>query len=266
MLMMFGHSIKRMPLERAIPFDNDDLMVIVSPEIGFRLCNIASELGEIFSIKSLVNSREKVFGKVKFEERVKDFAEVFQAKLERFFITQKIDYLFFDGEEQREIRKVLCKPGLSCSIEIYRISKDKPPEILDFLSLERKEANKITRFLSACNVRTVIDCREYYYICNSKGINKTPGAGGFNKKENQKRKSKEEEQMKKFFERYSKLSSFKSKEKVNAYFKKLVVKYHPDKEGGNTKLCAQVTGDFTIIKKTDWYNNLPEFERKEMKE
>lgn len=263
MLMMFGHSIKRMPLERAIPFDNDDLMVIVSPEIGFRLCNIASELGEVFSIKSLVNSREKVFGKVKFEDRVKDFAEVFQAKLERFFVTQKIDYLFFDGEEQREIRKVLCKPGLSCSVEIYRIFKDKPPEILDFLSLEKKEANKITKFLSACSVRTVIDCREYYYICNTKGINKTPGAG-FERK-NEKKKTKENEQMEKFFKRYSKLSSFKSKEKVNNYFKKLVVKYHPDK-GGDPKLCAQVTSDFNIIKKLGWYLDLPEFERKEMKE
>lgn len=260
MLMMFGNAIRRCPLEQAIPFDNNDLMVIVSKNIGFRLCNIISERGEVFSIRKLMNTDEKNFGKVKFEDRIKDLADIFQARLERYFVTKKTDYIFFDGEEQRAIRKYLCKPGLSCSVEIYRISKEEP-EIIDFLSLDRKEASTITRFMSLCSVRTVIDCREYYYLCNDKGIKSSKF-----EQSNAKFKTKmdkEKKQMEVFFKRYPKLSSFKSKEKVNKYFKKLIIKYHPDK-GGDGETCAQITSDANAIRETNWYKNMPDFERREM--
>ena len=40
MLMMFGHALYKAPFERAMPFNDRDLMLLVSPEYGIRLCNI----------------------------------------------------------------------------------------------------------------------------------------------------------------------------------------------------------------------------------
>lgn len=255
MLMMFGAALKRAPIERAIPFDNDDLMIFVSPTIAFRLCNIVSEIGEKFSIRQYMEAKTDVFGKEPFEERMKSFAEIMQARIERFFVTDKSDYLFFDEEEQRFIVKALCRQGLSCSVKIYRFHANEKAELLDFLSLDRREAERVSKFLSACRVRMVVDCREYYLLCNEKG-RKCSEHFGY-ERPNFKKPNTEMDAM---FKKYSKLSSLKSKEKVNLYFKKLIIKYHPDKEGGDAEICTQINSDFNKIKEGRWYNNLQDLE------
>ena len=61
MLMMFGHALYKAPFERAMPFNDRDLMILVSPEYGIRLCNITTEQGETFEIKSFMISKKDVF-------------------------------------------------------------------------------------------------------------------------------------------------------------------------------------------------------------
>lgn len=68
MLMMFGHALYKAPFERAMPFNDRDLMILVSPEYGIRLCNITTEQGETFEIKSFMISKKDVFNCEDFDK------------------------------------------------------------------------------------------------------------------------------------------------------------------------------------------------------
>lgn len=254
MLMMFGAALRKAPFERSMPFNEKDLMILISPEYGFRLCNITKETGDSFEIGSFIVQNPEVFGKQKYTERVHEFAEIFHGRVERFFITKKNDYIFFDLEEQKFLRKLMSKPGLSCSVELYRYHKDKSPEKIDILDLPYEDGKIITKFLAACKVRHVDNCREYYYA-NKKRHDRTRYQ--FNKEEFERRKQKEDE-LNKYFKKYPKLQSLDTKKKVNLYFKKLTVKYHPDKQDGDAELCTEIRGDFENLKETAWYGNLKE--------
>lgn len=252
MLMMFGAALRKAPFERAMPFNEKDLMILINQEYGFRLCNITKETGETFEIGSFIVQNPDVFGKQTYTERVKEFAEIFSGRVERFFETKKNDYIFFDLEEQKFIRKLMSKAGLSCSIELYKYDKNQSPKKIDILDLNLKDGQMITKFLAACKVRHVENCRDYFYK-NQKN-KKTNSSDRF--KQYSERKKQEEEKKNKFFYKYPKLKELDTKERVNLYFKKLTVKYHPDRENGDPELCAEIRGDFEIIKETSWYINL----------
>ena len=259
MLMMFGHALRKAPFERAMPFNDKDLMILVSPEYGLRLCNVTTETGLTFEIKDFMISEKNIFKCDDFDKRLLEFADIFQGRVERFFITKKSDYIFFDLEEQKFLRKLMSKPGLSCSVEVYRYYKDKSPERVDFLDIEYKESVKITRFLNACGVKMIMTARDYYFLAKSNHENT---------KERRSRyedfvKNREENETAIFFKRYKKLKDLDSQERVNQYFKKLTIKYHPDRniaKGGEdtTAICAQIRQDFDDIKETNWYKKLPE--------
>jgi len=263
MLMMFGSALRRAPFERAMPFNDSDLMILVNPDYGFRLCNITTEDGEKFGIKNFMISETEVsgqkpkdiFGKKPFEERVKEFGEIFNGRVERFFETEKSDYIFFDLEEQKYLRKLMSKKGLSCSVEIYKYHKNKPPEKIEYLDLPYEEAIMITKFLSSCKVRTVLNCRDYYYMNKAnheKSRERRSKYSNFN--------NKRDSEMEILFNRYKQLRDLTSKERVDKYFKALTVKYHPDREGGDAEICATIREDFGNIKEGRWYINLKDKE------
>ena len=265
MLMMFGHALRKAPFERAMPFNDKDLMILVSPEYGLRLCNITTEQGETFEIKSFMISnkdekgKKNIFNCENFDERLLEFADIFQGRVERFFITNKSDYIFFDLEEQKFLRKLMSRPGLSCSVEIYKYYKDKSPERIDYLNIEYKEAMKITRFLNACGVKMIMTARDYYYLAKSRHEQTKDRRSKYQDFMN----NKKEGEMTTFYKRYPKLKDLDTQERVNKYFKKLTIKYHPDRniaKGGEdtTNICAQIREDFDNIKESIWYKTLPE--------
>jgi len=258
MLMMFGHALRKAPYERAMPFNEKDLMILVSPEYGIRLCNITTEQGETFEIKSFMISKKDVFQCDDFDKRLLEFADVFQGRVERFFITNKSDYIFFDLEEQKFLRKLMSRPGLTCSVEIYKYHKDKSPERIDYLDIDYKDAMKITRFLNACGVKMILTARDYYYLAKAKHEETKDRRSRYQDFV----KDKKEGEMVKYYKRYSKLKDLDTKDKVDKYFKKLTIKYHPDRniaKGGDdtTNICAQIREDFIDIKETTWYKTLP---------
>ena len=263
MLMMFGSALRKAPFERAMPFNDSDLMVLINDEYGFRMCNITTEDGERFGIKNFMISDKEmfgkkpvdIFGKTPFDQRVKEFGDIFVGRVERFFETKKSDYIFFDLEEQKYLRKLMSKKGLSCSIELYKYSKDKSPEKIEFLDLPYNDAMMITKFLSSCKIRAVLNCREYYYASKS---NHDKNKERYSKYSNF--TGKKDDKMDFFFARYKQLKTFTSKEKVDKYFKLLTVKYHPDKEGGDTEICSTIRSDFGTIKESRWYINLKDKE------
>lgn len=251
--MMFGAALRKAPFERAMPFNESDLMILISPEIGFRLCNITTEAGLTFKIEEFMAGEPKVFGE-NFKQRIVEFAEIFQGRVERFFETKKSDYIFFDEEEQKFLRKLMSKQGLSCSVEIYRFFKDKSPERIDFLELPYEEAMKVSKFLSACKVRSVINCREYYYLAKKNYDETKDRTSRFNNF-----KAKSNDEMEQFFKKYPKLKGLDSQERVDKYFKKLTIKYHPDSNNGEThELCASIQQDLGVIRNSTWYLRLPE--------
>ena len=259
MLMMFGHALRKAPFERAMPFNDKDLMILVSPEYGIRLCNITTEQGETFEIKSFMISKKDVFNCDDFDKRLLEFADIFQGRVERFFITNKSDYIFFDLEEQKFIRKLMSKPGLSCSVEVYRYHKDRSPERIDYLSIDYKESIKITRFLNACGVKMIMTARDYYFLAKPRHENTKDRRNKYQDFMN----NKKEGEMTPYYKRYSKLKDLDTKERVDKYFKKLTVKYHPDRnmaKGGEdtTSICAQIREDFDNIRESIWYKSLPE--------
>lgn len=259
MLMMFGHALRKAPFERAIPFNEKDLMILMSPDYGFRLCNVTTEKGLTFGIKDFMTTEKEVFNCDDFDKRLLEFADIFHGRVERFFVTKKSDYIFFDLEEQKFLRKLMSKPGLSCSVEIYKYHKDRSPERIDFLDIDYKESIKITRFLNSCGVKMILTARDYYYISKSNHDNTKDRKSKYDEYVN----NKKEDEISVFYRRYKKLRDLDSQQRVNLYFKKLTIKYHPDKNilrggGDTTSICAQIRQDFDDIKETIWYKRLPE--------
>lgn len=251
MLMMFSGALRKAPFERAIPFNENDLMILINPYLGIRLCNVVKETGENFKIGSFIMQNPEIFGKQGYSERIKEFAEIFHGRVERFFVTKKNDYLFFDLEEQKFLKKLMSKSGLSCSVELYKYSKDKAPEKINYLDLTYKQSVPVTKFLSSYKIRAVMDCRDYYNVNKRKY---DENRFDFEKMKSD-IKNKKESEMQTFYSKYPKLKGLDDKKRVNLYFKKLTIKYHPDK-GGDADICSSIRQDFENIKSTRWYINL----------
>lgn len=257
MLMMFGHAIRKAPYERAIPFNSQDLLILVNPSIGIRLCNITSETGETFKIFDFMKSEPEVFGK-DAAERVSEIADVFEGRVERFFVTKKSPYVFFDAEEQRHIRKMMSRPGISCSVEIYKYNAENKAEKMDLLDFELDDSKEIIKFFNACYIRAVINCTEYYLMAKPKHDEYKGRQSKYNPE------VIEKETLDKLFLKYKKLSSIKSKDRVRRYFKLLFAKYHPDnviyhpEYGGGDEVVKEIGHDLEFVKTTKWYNQLPQ--------
>lgn len=256
MLMMFGPALRKAPFERAMPFNDKDLFILINPEIGIRLCNITTEQGLEFCIRDFITlDDEKVFKCDDFEQKMKDFVEILPSRIERFFVTEKSDYIFFDLEEQKYLRKIMSRPGLSCSVELYKFDKNKPAEKIDMLSLPHKESRFVLNMMSAWRVRAIVDVREYYQIAKDDFDEKEERRARY---EEFMKRAKPKDPMEDLFKKYPKLKTLDTKAKVDKYFKKLTVKYHPDnyRDRDTTQLCADIRDDLAKVKDSNWYINL----------
>lgn len=256
MLMMFGSALRKAPFERAMPFNDKDLFILINPEIGIRLCNITTEQGLEFSIRDFITiDEDKVFKCEDFETKMKDFVEILPSRIERFFVTDKADHIFFDLEEQKYLRKIMSRPGLSCSVEIYKFDKNKPAEKIDVLSLNAKESREVLAMLNAWRVRMIVDVREYYQLARDDFEEREARRARY---EEFMKKARPKDPMETMFKKYPKLKGLDTKDRVNKYFKKLTVKYHPDnfQDKDTTELCAEIRDDLAKVKESSWYINL----------
>ncbi|MCX8074125.1 MAG: J domain-containing protein [Clostridia bacterium] len=250
-LMMFSKGLRMIPFEKVIPFNKDDLLFIAEKDIALRLTNIIDENENVFSISHIMEN-EKIFNCKNFDARCQEFAEIFLARLERYFDTYKVDYLFFDLEEQKMIEKIFKASNLNCSVVIY-MEKDGEFKEAQLEELGFKESKRVLNILNKYKVRVVTKPDEYYKLkqISSKKTEETK------KKFDEMAKKHEQKAMEKYFKRYSKLSSLKTKSEVNAYYKNLAKKYHPDR-GGNSEIFVIINEDFNIIKSSKWFKRLPE--------
>lgn len=250
MLMMFGAALRKAPFERAFPFDKSDIMILINDKYGMRLRGICDETGNMFSIIDFMLDKPDVFGK-DVKERVEDFADIFSGRVERFFISKKSSYIFFDLEEQKFLRKLMTKQGLSCSIELYKYSENEPPYIIDLEDIPKHDIQGVLHFMKFCNVRVVTEVDRYYLLISKAKTHKF----------NYNKPKKQDGNINEMFEKYSKLSSLDSKTRVDKYFKLLLKKYHPDNNQENQEaeeIFREINQDSEDIKATLWYKNLKE--------
>lgn len=250
-LMMFSKGLRTIPFEQVIPFNKDDLLFIVDRDIAIRLSNIIDENNNVFSI-SYTMENESVFKCKDFDKRCQEFSEIMPSRLERYFETNKADYLFFDLEEQKLLEKIFRMSNLNCLVIIYLNRNGEFSEV-QLEDLRLNESRKILKLLNKYKVRAVTKPDEYYKL-KQIANNKTEES---KKKFEEMAKNLDQKTMKKYFKRYPKLGNLKNKSEVNTYYKKLVKKYHPDK-GGDSDIFILINEDFETIRVSKWFNNLPE--------
>lgn len=252
MLMMFSAAIKNIPTDRVVPFNDDDLMLILSNKIALRMRNISSDKDEPFSIRYLMEKKE-VFSCNDFKVRMDEFSEILGARIERFYETKKCDYIFFDAEEQKTLQMVLGSVPLSCTVDVYIRNDDGDYECQDLIELSPRLARETLNILSKLKVRAVMDCREYYNVTSGLA-GKMGGRDSFEKRA----EKLIIESMERYFIRYPRLSTLATKDDVNKYFKKMLSKYHPDKNKSEDAedLFKIINEDSDKIKAGRWYAKL----------
>lgn len=250
LLMMFSRDLKRLSFDCMIPYNENDLLLIANPFLAFRLTNMVDDNGNYFSIKSIVTENDKVFACPNFNQRCLKFAEIMEARIERYFVTKRVDYLFFDDEEQNFLKMLIRKNTLTATVIIYRRPDTRSQfKEVDYTDLPRKEYLEISRYLRRLRVMTLIKPEAYYNLYAS---TKRDTKERFEKM----RKSKDKDFMQKMYKKYPKLKNVETKTQFKTYYRGLSKKYHPDVNANNSDVFAEICTDFELIKETQWYHTL----------
>lgn len=247
--MMFSKDLKRLSFDNIIPFNEDDLLIIANPYLSFRLTNIVDENNNFFSIKSIMLDND-VFACKDFNVRCKEFARIMEARIERYFMTNKVSYLFFDDEEQNFLKGLIRRNTLSATVAIYmRDDVRKSYEEIDYTDLSHKEHMEVSKYLRRLRAMMIVRPERYYtmYVSSKKDAKER-----FEKF----KKGKDKNFMQSMRDKYKKLSDIKTKKQFASYYRGLSKKYHPDMPGGSHELFAQINVDFESLKETYWFKSL----------
>lgn len=250
--MMFSRDLKRLNFEAVIPYDENDIMIIASPTLAFRLSNMVDDNGRYFCIKSIVTENSVFCCKDSdaFNKRCMGFAEIMEARIERFFITQKTSYLFFDDEEQKFLKDLIKRNCLTCNVIIYKREnqRERYNEIA-YTDLPRREAMEVNKYMRRMRVMAVVRPDSFYsmYCASHKEAQER-----FSKM----RESKDKDFMTNMLNKYSKLKNIETKAQLKLYQRGLLKKYHPDSNNGSHTLFETITSDFEALRGTYWYRML----------
>lgn len=250
LLMMFSKDLRRLSFEDIVPFNEDDLLLIANPYLAFRLRNLVDDNNNYFSIKSIMQDNAVPFACPDFNRYCGDFAKIMEARIERYFVTKKVSYIFFDDEEQAFLKNIFKKNTLTASVIVYRRSDVRSSfKEIDYTNLDRKEYMEVSKYLRRLKIMTLVKPDQYYtmYVATKKESRE--------RFENL-RKSKDQEFMKKMYDKYPKLKEIKTKAQFKTYYRGLSKKYHPDASGGDYELFAEISSDFELLKETYWYRSL----------
>jgi hypothetical protein len=247
---MFSKDLKRLPFDNIIPYNENDLLLIANPYLAFRLTNIVDDNNSYFSIKSVMTEHTDPFACADFNRTCTDFAEIMEARIERYFVTKKVTYLFFDEEEQNFLKTMFRNNTLTSSVILYmRTNVRETFKEIDYTDLVRKEYLEVSKYLRRLRIMTVVRPDQYYSMYVS------------SKKESKERfenlrRNKDKEFMKKMFDRYPKLKDIKTKSQFRTYYLGLSKKYHPDASQGSHEMFAEISVNFELLKETYWYRSL----------
>lgn len=249
LLVMFSRDLKRLNFDNVIPFNKDDLLIVASPNLAFRLTNISDENNNYFSIKAIMEEKD-IFDCKDFNKKCREFADIMEARVERYFVTKKARYIFFDEEEQNFIKGIIRRNTLNATIVIYEREdvKNQFKEV-KYTDLPYKEYMEVSRYMRRLGVTCVIKPDRYYALYSA---SKKESEEKFEKL----RKNRDGEFMTTMQRRYKKLALIKTKEEFKRYYRGLSKKYHPDSPSGSHEIFAQISADFEKLKETFWYRTL----------
>lgn len=259
--MMLAEGINKIPLARVMPYNEDDLLLFLSHKSAIVIKDIKDDVGRQFSIKELMEKND-VFACKNFDKKVSSFRDKFlRARIERYFITKKVEYLFFDEEEQDFIKNIFAKNNLSAFVELQ--SKDssgnfKKRVIIDNIKERDFDAlfgNELTKLKVPVFVGMSIKMR---YAIERK-VNRDTG------KKNRfsfldKMREEEQKRIDAIFRKFPDLQ-VSTKQSFKAAFRMLSKKLHTDITGDDDekRLAFQKFQDkIAILKKSSWYKRLPE--------
>jgi hypothetical protein len=247
--MMFSKDLKRLSFDTIIPFDKDDLLLIANPYLAFRLTNMVDDNNNYFSIKSIMLDNT-VFACMDFNKRCSEFAKIMEARIERYFVTKKVPYIFFDDEEQSFLKTLIRKNTLTAGVIIYtrEDTQDTFKEI-EYTDMNHKQYMEVSKYLRRLRVAAVIKPEIYYSMY---ATTKRDAKEKFEKL----RKNKDKEFMQKMYEKYPKLKEVRTKDQYKTYYRGLTKKYHPDAPNGNNDIFTEIGLDFESLKETYWYRSL----------
>jgi hypothetical protein len=254
--MMFPKGIWKLDWSKICPLNEKDLLYLLSNDVAFGLINLMDEKNYSFKLKSIIDEpkNKEVFGPTGFDERSKEFAELMDAKIERFFETNKTSYIFFDAEEQKFLKEVFESYTLTCQIKIY-IKKNGNFEVIDLDNINSSDYRKIRKFFKLTNVIYVIRPERYVYLNN---IRKNKAEKNQDRIK-QTRKAKEEADMnaaRKILLKYPGLNDIKNEEEFKSFYRALAKQYHPDKNQGDSSRFVEINKDFEDLTKSIWYKKL----------
>jgi hypothetical protein len=250
--MIFSRDLKRLTFETMIPFSKDELFLIINPRLAFRFSGIADDNNRYLDIKDIME-KEVTFATPDFNKRCREFAQVMDTRIERYFITKKSPYVFFDEEEQDFLRGIIKKNSLTATVTIYmredtrgRFNK------IAYTSLSAKDHIEVSRHLKRMRVMAVVKPDKYYSL----HVSAKSRAESRYEKMNM---AKESDFMEMIFSRYPRVAEIKDRNQFKIYYRGLSKKYHPD-QGGSHEIFACISSDFEKLKETYWYKKLPKGE------
>lgn len=243
MMMLFSSGVKGLPTEQLMPFSDEDFILMLSPSVGLRLCNLITDDGDKFKIGKIIESAPE-FSCESLQARMDEFVEIRDARLERFFVTKKSPYLFFDKEEQTYLSKTSFALNLNCAVEIYTRDISGVMQKVNLDEMPFKQQRFTLSQMKRLKVREVMDVGEAAALRKAAHKDQT--------------QKKDEVTMEDFFRKYPKLKEITTQIQFDRYRKFLLKKYHPDisKEENAATLSAQINTDFDLLITTDWYKKL----------
>lgn len=245
MFFLFPQKTKKLEWEKIMPYQSD-LMYMVNPCLGLRLCNLVNADGKQFQIDFLMKQEQEVFHCENPDQRIKDFEQIMDARLERLFITKKSKYLFFDGEEQAYLKDAFDTLQLSCVVEPYLLGEDGMKKI-ELNELNPRYRVLIINAMRKLDVRYICELKEYFEWTQ---MDRNHSSTGFSRTKSD------------FFAemeyKFPKLKEVKTKGEVKKYERYLSKKYHPDVSKFDPELYAQMRKDLDSLKESMWYKKLPD--------
>ena len=177
MLTLTTNSWRYLPTAQMAPYDQNDLVIFLSPKVALLLKNIVGFDKSKFSICSVMtsNAHRDIFfteselkrmtdvesEKKVFSEKQAKFACDMSTLLERYFVTKKMPrYLFFDEKEQSVISDVLSTVPWYCQVVILR-KGDGGFKGVDFNNLSQKGISNLMKMLGPVKLKVDEPFEEY---------------------------------------------------------------------------------------------------------
>jgi len=255
-LMILPEGVRRIPLDKILPYNENDLLMFISPDIALVIMSLMDDNKQVFSIKSLMMENQQVFACADFEKAVSEFSkDILKARLERYFETKKSEYIYFDKEEQLFLKNIFERNHLSGFIKICFKNSSGIFEAVNFEKISMAEYRKIKTDLRKMGIIYAITPERFIALKRAQAQTAQKKSNPFSFKEMMEKKEKEK--INKVFVRFPEFE-VRTKQSLKGAYRLLSKSYHPDVNSGDDKMFKILKEDYELLKKSTWYKNLPE--------